>query len=986
MVKTVWLIFGLVKMATAILTKPKINHTVLTMDPIHCRTSSFSSSSSGKTSDSKHVVSSEEFFIENFDKAIDCWELPKISKEKIYKTKKLDFLKNDYIIKTEERDITLSKPFETIHLFSEHSLKKLKEKNFNYVHIGLIQVGIKPLTKEGLDTSILAILRDGRFISFDDSLLSSIESSLCKGHISFDCYPNITISLKDKNILKSMILQIKTHNYNMIEGSIPVALIFKISYKAMITAFSTQHKFQSKRDETLLLQTDLSRANTVIPKPIQWKDVHLPEEWILEGAAPPAIPKQLEPNTELQNVTQYSDGRVKLSFRRSTSSRFSDKASCSSIPSLERKFTKVPSVINLPFQSQPRFSTSDIPSTSIRSVDYTTSVPHPIYTSNQHIQSQEEKEPSPPTSPTFSAVTENVISVIEKEFELDKTLLHNDFYSDLNKEKRLWFFKHFLNQRKEIQQSYYEFVNLHKVHILFFDWFEIYSSNNNISYPFKESNPITIRKKTTEWKLSESNRTVDSEHPPLRSITVDHGEPPIDIRASPYKIPKPNDTDRKQLTRIENQFQQSTISVSPSQKPIPPKSDSDKKLKEPIFKPFQVSKTSQRLVQESKSDFAKAIREQLDRIEAASSSSSKAQIAPDTPQSSKIGILDKTQLQRFLGSLNYVLDFCPNINRMSEPLHDRLKKKHVPWTDEHTKVIMPPKKNKGKAVLKDTGSQEPSKEPQSTPSKEKLLSSAMPIKSWIEMVEEHGAQYKSISSDDQDSQVILQRTFKVKWWSKFDEQSKLTVNMIKDWLSSKNLLQPSLTTSKVQQTFLTQKSKAQSLLAGAKTEDEYFKAMEQLLASRSKSSVADTSEDEDEDEDEDEPPENTNALGTLPTPRNTPNLIFLTVLGLRNSMTSPTWQDTGKVCMIQTVLSKHQLRPQTTWRRNKIPSHLHQQRYVHQAKVFKAQTTTTFRLANLIPINKTHVPLRILAAPNKLLASMIDFSFDTRRQDARISV
>ena len=269
------------------------------MDPLHCRASSFSSSSSGKTSDSKHVVSSEEFVIENFDKAIDCWELPKISKEKIYKTKMLDLLKNDYIIKTEERDITLSEPFETIHLFSEKSLKKLIEKNFKYIHIGLIQVGIKPLTKEGLDTSILAVLRDGRFISFDDSLLSSIESSLCKGPISFDCYPNITISLKDKNILKSMILQIKTHNYNMIKGSVPVALIFKISYKTMISAFSTQLKFQSKRDETLLLQTDLSKANTVIPKPIHWKNVNLPDEWILEGAAPPAIPKQLEPNTEL---------------------------------------------------------------------------------------------------------------------------------------------------------------------------------------------------------------------------------------------------------------------------------------------------------------------------------------------------------------------------------------------------------------------------------------------------------------------------------------------------------------------------------------------------------------------------------------------------------------------------------------------------------------------------------------------------------------
>ena len=64
---------------------------------------------------------------------------------------------------------------------------------------------------------------------------------------------------------------------------------------------------------------------------------------------------------------------------------------------------------------------------------------------------------------------------------------------------------------------------------------------------------------------------------------------------------------------------------------------------------------------------------------------------------------------------------------------------------------MPPKrKDKGKIVLKDTDSQKSSKEPQSSPSKEKLLSSAMPIKSWIEMVEEEqGTQYKSISSEQQ---------------------------------------------------------------------------------------------------------------------------------------------------------------------------------------------------------------------------------------------
>ena len=63
---------------------------------------------------------------------------------------------------------------------------------------------------------------------------------------------------------------------------------------------------------------------------------------------------------------------------------------------------------------------------------------------------------------------------------------------------------------------------------------------------------------------------------------------------------------------------------------------------------------------------------------------------------------------------------------------------------------MPPKKkDKGKVVLKDTESQAISKEPQSTPSKEKLLSSAMPIKSWIEMAEEQEAQYKATTSEDQ---------------------------------------------------------------------------------------------------------------------------------------------------------------------------------------------------------------------------------------------
>ena len=64
---------------------------------------------------------------------------------------------------------------------------------------------------------------------------------------------------------------------------------------------------------------------------------------------------------------------------------------------------------------------------------------------------------------------------------------------------------------------------------------------------------------------------------------------------------------------------------------------------------------------------------------------------------------------------------------------------------------MPPKKrDKGKGIAKDSDPKATPKEPQTTPTKEKLLSSAMPIKSWIEMVEEEtGTQYKFVSSEQQ---------------------------------------------------------------------------------------------------------------------------------------------------------------------------------------------------------------------------------------------
>ena len=55
-------------------------------------------------------------------------------------------------------------------------------------------------------------------------------------------------------------------------------------------------------------------------------------------------------------------------------------------------------------------------------------------------------------------------------------------------------------------------------------------------------------------------------------------------------------------------------------------------------------------------------------------------------------ILDKTQLRRFLGSLNYISDFYQNLRQQCKPLFDKLWNNPSPWTPAHTSVVQEIKK------------------------------------------------------------------------------------------------------------------------------------------------------------------------------------------------------------------------------------------------------------------------------------------------------
>ena len=55
-------------------------------------------------------------------------------------------------------------------------------------------------------------------------------------------------------------------------------------------------------------------------------------------------------------------------------------------------------------------------------------------------------------------------------------------------------------------------------------------------------------------------------------------------------------------------------------------------------------------------------------------------------------IKDKNQLQRFLGSLNYVSNYFQGLRKICRPLYKRLEKNPPPWIDRHTMIIKQIKK------------------------------------------------------------------------------------------------------------------------------------------------------------------------------------------------------------------------------------------------------------------------------------------------------
>lgn len=226
-------------------------------------------------------------------KNLDGWKFPKLPVDQVYK-KKLLRLFPSYAVKDYEETITLKAANQNVSakLLSRDFLKGFIKKQHRFMHLGLVQIAIKPLMRDGLEAPIVVCLRDARHSNFNNSLLALVEANLSQGPICFDCFPSFSVSLNDASSIEVLTLNVKS-------SGIPLALTYRVVCKAMPDLSSEALKEPILGQTTYFLPATGTRSTT------KWDEALIPESWISKP----------EPKANNVNVFEtLPDGRVIVRF------------------------------------------------------------------------------------------------------------------------------------------------------------------------------------------------------------------------------------------------------------------------------------------------------------------------------------------------------------------------------------------------------------------------------------------------------------------------------------------------------------------------------------------------------------------------------------------------------------------------------------------------------------------------------------------------
>ena len=484
------------------------------------------------------------------DKDLSAWQLPNVAKHSIYKRNGVLNFKTLLGQITKEIDVEFQddNTFST-NLFNKNSLKHYYKLGYNNMHIGSVQIGIKPLSKVGLNNSMLVCLRDGRITDYKESIIGLAESSLTYGPIYFQCYPNFQISLKaDKHKEKCLVVDVQIHNYKFVKGSSPYKLIYRVHYRVLSSGLIPSYIPPKIPAGQTICYNASETVDLMVPIPIPWDKIKFPDTWTKERVDRPIF---RPPMRDLNDCIADHEGNLRISFRpleRSLSSREpanirNELQSARRSLSNRSKLRIAEQIPDYRPQYRPTHSESSSQSDLIHRrrrpiiplIIETRNTPPiiPITEPPTHITGvykTPEQVAQPihvydnegPSSPTPSQVLTEIpdheprirsIDVLNNPKEIDKTYLSQEYYYPENTVMREKYEKNYSShKRKQFHSRWMRCIETLETEIPFFQW---YTNRHNL----EEQCLVLDQQNFKTYKSSKGDET--RIHPPPRTSTIE---------------------------------------------------------------------------------------------------------------------------------------------------------------------------------------------------------------------------------------------------------------------------------------------------------------------------------------------------------------------------------------------------------------------------------------------------------------------------------
>ncbi|PIA24761.1 hypothetical protein AQUCO_35200001v1 [Aquilegia coerulea] len=356
------------------------------------------------------------------------WDMPRIEPKRIYNIGSFDY-KVAMSIKTVEHTMPINGNKKSIPLITEQDIIRYRQ-NYHYIHIGLIQIAVKPLHLKGIDCCFLLALRDARCTNYQKSLMGIMESTTSNGLVYCNIYPNLELSLSDDNIMQSVMMDLDTKGYEFLFGSEILNIAYRIQFKVMNT-LSSNAKLISNKGNTTIIETNLGKSNMACNKIIPWDQISYPKNWDHQGIIP-AQPV----NRNLDQIIQNPEGDIEIRFS-------------------SNRISRLRSVKNFYYQEPSRSSTSSIPDKiddefEIKGIkESNNAIPHGLYNRTSAL------------NPTPSEMNFN-INMIElvNDFKIDRVAISNEWKDPKYNAFRKWYKDQYNDGQHEfLKENYYKYLN-----------------------------------------------------------------------------------------------------------------------------------------------------------------------------------------------------------------------------------------------------------------------------------------------------------------------------------------------------------------------------------------------------------------------------------------------------------------------------------------------------------------------------------------------